>query len=99
MTMTNQSKHNVVNGVIIMPTDDFMYNNDRLDELGRIPAKEYAKKYGVERMLFGKHKGTLLSELPIEYVYWMLDNFKWTKWNKELKESFEKIKEKYIADL
>lgn len=52
-------------------------------------AEAIAKNVGkpIEIMPFGKHKGQLIKDIPVDYKQWMLDKFEWTPANENLRRS------------
>ena len=43
----------------------------------------------LERMPTGSHQGELMSEIPLGYLRWMIENTKWTKYNDSLKRGIQ----------
>lgn len=48
---------------------------------------------------FGKHKGTELAKVPIEYIQYMLENFTWTERNLYIKEACDQLMEHHREKL
>jgi DNA repair protein RadD len=47
----------------------------------------------VVKMTFGKYKDTEIRKIPIWYRKWMLENIKWTPFNKQIHEELTRLKE------
>jgi DNA repair protein RadD len=47
----------------------------------------------VVKMTFGKYKDTEIRKIPIWYRKWMLENIKWTPFNKQIHEELSRLKE------
>ena len=47
----------------------------------------------VIKMTFGKYKDTEIRKIPIWYRKWMLENIKWTPFNKQIHEELTRLKE------
>jgi len=47
----------------------------------------------VVKMTFGKYKDTEIRKIPIWYRKWMLDNIKWTPFNKQIQQELLRLKE------
>jgi hypothetical protein len=44
-------------------------------------------------MTFGKYKDKEIRKIPIWYRKWMLENIKWTPFNKQIHEELTRLKE------
>ncbi len=74
-----------------------MFSKDKLltgisiSEIGSVRRKTQGEVLGSYVMTFGKYKNKKLSEIPEQYLRWMLKEFKWGMHNKELKVNIKKL--------
>lgn len=54
---------------------------------------DIAAQGAVVKMTFGKYKDTEIRKIPIWYRKWMLENIKWTPFNKQIHEELLRLKE------
>jgi DNA repair protein RadD len=54
---------------------------------------DIAAQGAVVKMTFGKYKDTEIRKIPIWYRKWMLENIKWTPFNKQIHEELTRLKE------
>ena len=54
---------------------------------------DIAAQRAVVKMTFGKYKDTEIRKIPIWYRKWMLENIKWTPFNKQIHEELTRLKE------
>lgn len=62
-------------------------------QMGRVTRKDIEEEHKqksndiIEVMPFGKHKDVPLKDVPMDYKWWMLKNFKWDRYNENLRKS------------
>lgn len=54
---------------------------------------DIAAQGAVVKMTFGKYKDTEIRKIPIWYRKWMLENIKWTPFNKQIHEELSRLKQ------
>lgn len=76
-----------------------MFSKDKLltgisiSSIGSVRRKSQGEVLGSYVMTFGKYKNKKLSEIPEQYLRWMLKEFKWGAYNRELKNNIKKLLE------
>jgi DNA repair protein RadD len=64
-----------------------------LHKQNQLSPHDVAAQGPVVKMTFGKYKDTEIRKIPIWYRKWMLENIKWTPFNKQIHEELTRLKE------
>jgi len=59
---------------------------------GRPNPHDIAAEGPVVKMTFGKYKDTEIRKIPIWYRNWLIDNIKWTPFNRTIKDELDRLK-------